>query len=113
MRRLFSVTASMLAGLTIITPAYAADMPAKAPVAAPSYSYDWSGFYLGLDAGAAIDPAHFKTSAVSGGYFDPTNIEPIASASDRKVRTPGFIGGIQAGYNLQINNTVFGIDADL
>ena len=82
MRRLVSVTATVLAGLTIISPAYAADMPAKAPVASPSSSYDWSGFYLGLNAGAAIDPAHFKTSTVfsAPGYFDDTSVGPIADA---------------------------------
>jgi outer membrane immunogenic protein len=108
------LAAAALASIVAINGATAADMPAKAPVAAPSYSYDWSGFYLGLNAGAAIDPAHFKTSTVHSdiGYFEDTAVGPIADAGDRKVRTPGFTGGIQAGYDWQISNTVLGIEAD-
>ena len=71
--------------------AFAADLPAVAPyqAVAPAGYYDWTGFYVGLQAGYAFADSDF------GGDLD------------------GFVGGVHAGYNYQINNWVLGIEADV
>jgi opacity protein-like surface antigen len=58
---------------------------------------NWSGFYIGLNAGGAFGPT---TASVSGGG---------GSAS---VNEPGFIGGGQVGANLQTGPVVWGFEAD-
>ncbi|MGA8696286.1 MAG: TonB-dependent receptor [Xanthobacteraceae bacterium] len=59
--------------------------------------YNWSGFYLGLNAGGAFG---VNTATVSGGG---------GSAS---VSEPGFIGGAQIGANYQTGPVVWGFEAD-
>src|SRR5262245_27117863 len=105
MRTFFVTTACVLAGVAITGRADAADMPTKAPVAAPAYNYNWSGSYVGFNAGGALDPAHFRLS-VGNEYFGAGNAPGVSRAADQRVHTPGFTGGLQAGYNWQISNTV-------
>ncbi|MFK8250589.1 outer membrane protein [Ancylobacter terrae] len=89
------------AGLMFAAPAFAADIapapyPTKAPpaiIAAPSY--DWSGFYIGGNAGYA--------------WGDSSNPTGYASLSP-----DGWLGGGQIGVNYQFgNNVVIGAEADL
>jgi outer membrane immunogenic protein len=76
-------------------PALAADLPRRgAPqqsfVAPPAFT--WTGFYLGLNAGAGW------------GSFTRD-----ARGTDANT---GFVGGITAGYNHQFSNIVVGIEGD-
>jgi opacity protein-like surface antigen len=76
----------------------AAEMPTKAPVyAAPVIPppYNWSGFYLGANFGAAWSNS---LPTIAGVPWDP--------GSSR------FIGGIEAGYNLQSGPFLIGIEGD-
>jgi outer membrane immunogenic protein len=96
-------------------PALAADMPLKArpaPVAIQSVS-NWTGFYIGLNAGygwgdasstnAAVDPA----SQGLFGFVGPTDF-------NTEFRQSGAIVGGQAGYNWQFSDhVVAGIETDL
>jgi outer membrane immunogenic protein len=67
---------------------------------APSWApYDWTGLYLGLNAGGAF--AANTTSASGGGI--------TASTSDT---LSGFIGGAQIGANYQTGPVVWGFEAD-
>jgi len=68
----------------------------SAPLSAP---YDWTGLYLGLNAGGAF--AANSTSASGGGVS--------AAASDT---LSGFIGGAQIGANYQTGPVVLGFEAD-
>jgi outer membrane immunogenic protein len=86
----------LLAGVVIIsasTVAMAADL-APEPVA-----YDWTGFYLGLNAGAA-----WNNSSVD---FDGLGLEDSIE-DDQTV----FTGGVEAGYNWQMDSIVFGVETD-
>jgi opacity protein-like surface antigen len=65
-----------------------------APVAG---RYNWSGFYLGLNAGGALG-INTVTESSGGG-----------SAS---VKEPGFLGGAQVGANYQTGPVVWGFEAD-
>lgn len=91
--------------------AFAADLPyrraAPAPyVAAPIFT--WTGFYVGLNAGAAFNTN--KSATVSTFGLDPV-LNPIYRGSDSS-GTP-FTGGAQVGYNWQFGSFVAGVEADL
>jgi outer membrane immunogenic protein len=77
-------------------PAFAADMPVKAPKAASAPIFDWSGLYVGGHLGGI------------GGDFrsDPTIIGPTGTGG-------GVMGGLQIGYNWQNYQNVFGVEADV
>jgi outer membrane immunogenic protein len=99
-------------------PAFAADMPVKAPVykAAPAPLYDWSGFYIGGNAGYGWarsqernDPPFINGLfvGVQCGLIGPLGV----GANDCEHGLHGFIGGGQTGYNWQRGNWVFGVEA--
>jgi len=67
------------------------------PAAPATDHYNWSGFYLGLNAGGALGTVA-QTASAGGG-----------SAS---VKEPGFIGGAQFGANYQTGPVVWGFEAD-
>ena len=81
-------------------------MSAAAPIGVaippPGPVWNWTGGYFGAHIGAAWGNTNFS---------DPFG--PSLYGDD--VRTPGFLGGVQTGYNWQAPNTrfVFGVEADL
>lgn len=84
--------------------AMAADLPVKAPVyKAPAYApaYSWTGFYVGGNLGYSFGRA--STDWTIAGV-------PIGSTSNNM---NGILGGLQAGYNWQSSNWVFGLEADI
>ena len=70
----------------------------KAPALAPAY--DWSGFYIGGQAGGASLSPSFKDD---DDFFGNKGLNP-----DRKY---SFTGGVYGGYNWQLNSLVVGVDA--
>jgi outer membrane immunogenic protein len=94
--------------------AMAADIPApvyKAPMLAPVAS--WTGFYAGLNAGAAfghLSEAQSLNAPECDGPACPALIAFISTG--HKLNSTGFTGGGQIGYNQQFNNFVFGLEAD-
>jgi outer membrane immunogenic protein len=87
------------------TPAEAADLAYKAPPCCAVYS--WTGFYLGGNVGYSWGNANstYNEPALSG--------IGLASISQSQ-KLDGFIGGIQIGYNWQVNSTwVLGVEADI
>jgi outer membrane immunogenic protein len=101
-------------------PSFAADlpaqMPAKAPYSAPSVN--WSGFYIGLNAGGAWSRADLGTSTIfdpanGAGYFgDVASTNLFNSVGNQRANASGFIGGAQAGFNWQLDNFVAGLETD-
>jgi outer membrane immunogenic protein len=84
--------------------AFAADM-------APAPAYDWTGFYLGVNAGYGWQPDY--NVSVNGTPLievSQPNAVPYHVGSDNN---GGFIGGAQAGYNWQSSALVLGIEADI
>ena len=88
MLRLLFVCVALLIG----APAFAAP---------PSTPFDWTGFYVGANFGGSWGrtSTEFSLSAV-----------PISSTSERM---DGWLGGLQAGYNLQRGMFVFGMESDI
>jgi outer membrane immunogenic protein len=84
--------------------ALAADLgPAPEPV------YDWTGFYIGLNAGAAWNNSSVDTD------IDPTGLlGGVAEELEQDIEGDQtvFTGGAQAGYNWQIDSIVLGVEAD-
>ena len=106
MARFSSATLAAIAVLGFASMASAADLPAKAPmytkapVMAPMYN--WTGFYIGLNAGGSWGRQENDLVTVPAGLT-------VFSGSDK---LDGFIGGGQIGYNWQANQWVFGLEGD-
>lgn len=86
----------------LATGAQAADLGApRAPIAAAvmAPAFSWSGFYLGAHAGYGWAQARYT--------------DPAAPANNYSINANGFFGGIQGGYNWQMNQFVFGLEADV
>jgi outer membrane immunogenic protein len=101
------------AGLLAVGPVMAADMPVKAlPPAAPIYS--WTGFYFGGTAGVAFAEPRPRTLVFFSptGYFALSSTTAIDSASTQNISTSRFTGSVEAGFNYQVGNVVYGLEAD-
>jgi outer membrane immunogenic protein len=101
-----------------VGPAMAADLGAapvytKAPMMAPVYN--WTGAYFGVNAGGAWGDSEATTTTVFSptGYFATSSVPAIAAAGAQTIKSTGFTGGGQFGYNWQASSsTVFGLEAD-
>jgi outer membrane immunogenic protein len=97
-------------GLTVLamTPALAADLPARAPVytKAPAIVtpiYDWTGFYIGINGGGASSRDCYTINSAASASV-------IANSEGCHNATGGLAGG-QVGYRWQMSSWVFGVEA--
>jgi outer membrane immunogenic protein len=73
---------------------------AVAPVAsAPAAIFSWTGFYVGGHVGGGFDRSSWN--------------DPFSGANNVFSGGPGFVGGGQAGANLQRGRVVIGVEADV
>lgn len=91
---------------------------AAAEKARPVAHYDWTGFYIGANAGAAwghSDQTSNFTCPVPGScpYNNPINLAVISAAGTGGVSPTAFTGGGQLGYNYQSGQVVFGGELDI
>ncbi len=94
------------AALATAAPALAADLPARTytkapPVIAPIS--DWSGFYIGANAGGGWSRDCWTITSVAGVGLATPPSEGCHSAS-------GGLAGGQVGYRWQASNWVFGVE---
>lgn len=114
MKKLFLFCAAFL---SFVQCPLAADAIGSDPVS-PSYvTYDWSGFYLGVNGGYAwADTETSENSITTTGALLGLDIgqleEDTYFGPDRSGTMEGGFGGIQAGYNFQHNSWVYGVEAD-
>lgn len=108
-----SIMAGVAALLVSAGSAIAADMPVKA---APVPSYNWTGWYGGLNAGygwndattTTVDDGSFASITVLNNTFGPG--VPRTQTLD----PAGFVGGGQVGHNWQFGrHWVAGFEADI
>jgi outer membrane immunogenic protein len=96
--------------------AFAADMAVKAPRSLPpppAPVYNWTGFYIGGNGGYAWGRSNVSTTAPSlGSYFVASDLSQIDSSGQGTIHPNGGTGGIQAGYNWQAGNVVYGAEVD-
>jgi outer membrane immunogenic protein len=88
-------------------PAFAADLPPapayKTPVMTPAY-YDWSGFYVGLNAGGGSSHECWDNNSVFG-------IPTVPSVREGCHNATGALAGGQLGFRWQSGGWVFGVEA--
>jgi outer membrane immunogenic protein len=80
-----------------------------------SAPHRWTGFYVGVNAGAALGRSSLLSSVDSGSqanYFLPPDVAQIDGIGRQSGRPTGFTGGVQAGYNYQADSVVYGLEAD-
>jgi outer membrane immunogenic protein len=116
----FALTGIVFSAL--IAPASAADLPVKAPVAA-SPVYNWTGFYVGGNAGYTwADPSVnvlTTNTFINAGVLSALGqtagpAAAVASTANIGVGTTGgFIGGVQGGYNYQKGIWLAGLETDI
>jgi outer membrane immunogenic protein len=92
--------------------AQAADLPTRKEAPAPVFvppPFTWTGFYVGLNAGAAWSMGSRTTS-----LYAPATASWLGSyyPSNLGNSNVGFIGGGQAGYNWQTGAFVLGVETD-
>ena len=108
------LAATALAGFA--ASAMAADLPARGPAVAPAPVavpiFTWTGFYAGLHAGAAWQDRDNCPQLATYTNGVATPVATFAPNCDNGRRT-NFIGGVQIGYNWQINNFVIGAEGDI
>ncbi len=96
--------------------AFAADLPARYTKATEfvAPTHDWTGFYIGGNAGGQWGSADPTTSTVfSGfGYFASSSVPAIATVGQQRIHSSNVTGGFTAGYNWQVGNFVAGIEGD-
>lgn len=87
-------------------PGFAADIPVKGGrLAAPAVAaFSWSGFYLGANVGYGTGRMSTDATVTAGG---------LGTSVDLGTNVKGFVGGGQLGYNWQMGQFVFGIEADM
>ena len=92
-----------------VTSALAADLPApiyrKAPVVVDP-GYDWTGFYLGGNLGYSWGRSSDTSSLTNG-------VGTTLFSSSGSTNLDGIVGGGQIGYNWQVQNWVWGLEADI
>jgi len=104
MRRFSLALLAAASTLVLAQIASAADMSVKAPVYRPPVVmplYNWTGFYAGLNLGGSWGSQDNSLTTLSG--------VSLLSNSDH---LNGLIGGGQIGFNYQVNQWVFGLEAD-
>jgi len=108
---------SLFAGAVVVgalaSSSYAADLPVKAAPAPVIATYNWTGWYAGVNAGyswgsstnptiTCSDPGDGFCPFVASGGFNTASLNP-----------KGALGGAQAGYNFQSSRWVYGFEADI
>lgn len=106
MKKLF--VAGIAAAAFYGAPALAADLPTKAPVYKPSPApmFNWTGFYLGVNAGVGVAGTRARVDDPIVGNTGHREADGLFNS--------GFTGGFQAGYNWQLAPSwVVGFEGDV
>jgi hypothetical protein len=110
------VCGAVAAGL-LTAPAIAADLPLKAPPYVAPIDYNWTGWFVGANAGGAWARSDVSSnfSCPAGGLCSvnvPANLANVTNAAMGTLSTSGFTGGGQLGYNWQSGALVYGVETD-
>ncbi len=104
MKKSVFLASTSLLGLLAAPSVFAADF--KAVPFRESQSLPWAGLYFGANGGYA-----WSADTSTGCVF--TGLSPCPGTAFPKVRSEGAEYGIQAGYNWQASNWVFGFETDI
>jgi outer membrane immunogenic protein len=87
------------------TPAMAADLPVKAPIAPVVAPINWTGLYLGIDGGWGN--AHYDHSFNISGHYN------LAAGDTFDYSKSGGLLGGHLGYNWQVGQWVLGLEGGI
>ena len=87
----FRATAAIAFTVVITGSASAADLPVKAPyLKAPvAMVYDWTGFYIGVNAGEGIGRDYARLAVPAGLSFEASYLNPLGAVGAAKSATTG------------------------
>src|SRR5262249_3855193 len=110
--------AALLAGTALASPALAADLAVKAPVAAPILISDWSGVYVGLEAGygwgkQSIDSFAGRLGIAGVDASGTVNFPAFAGPGVGSVTERGWLAGGFFGVQKQLGSWVLGLEGDI
>lgn len=92
-------------GSLIFNPAHASELERAANAIQPEQSdRGWSGFYLGLATGVAATTTRYSVTAPVGNTF---------VSSPREFTDPGILGGLYAGYDVDLGDFIVGFEGDI
>lgn len=119
MRKKLLATATAF-GTLLATASFANDVSKKntPPQKASVAPFSWTGFYGGVNLGYNWSNSSAKSAGLPVTILPDPDFDPITPQLDvfalpsRGLGRQGFIGGIQVGYNYQINQFVIGAEAD-
>jgi outer membrane immunogenic protein len=107
MRKTFLAGSALILVMSMAS-AEAADLTSPVYKAAATPAWNWSGFYVGLNAGGLTNHTDIRERSVE--TFSPT--DTFENTNSDSLQKTGFIGGGQIGYNWQTGQTVIGVEAD-
>jgi outer membrane immunogenic protein len=97
----------------VAMPAFAADMPVKAPAA---QAYDWEGLYVGGNVGwlgvEGVGLSGVPADSDTVAFFGPCSAAGACPLGIGSANANSVTGGGQFGFNWQIRNWVVGLEAD-
>jgi outer membrane immunogenic protein len=94
---------------SLTTGAFAADLAPRPYTKAPAYvdpGYNWTGFYVGGNIGYSWGTSR-DTSTLTNAAGTVLFTDTVSTNLN------GVVGGAQAGYNWQMQNWVWGLEADI
>jgi outer membrane immunogenic protein len=114
------VFAAAVVTLGAVGSAFSADIARRAPVykappPPPLPVYNWTGFYVGLNAGAGIDDSKLNQYP-TGDFLTDVNAPQYISIFSNSLSSSdaSFTGGFTAGYNWQFGSPwLVGIEGDI
>jgi outer membrane immunogenic protein len=106
MKRITTALLATVVGAGLMSSAYAADLIIEEPVevGVVDVSDSWDGAYIGVHVGAGWGTVDI-TDVTGGDGGDIDDIESYDLA--------GWLAGVQAGANFQMDSIVFGIEGDI
>ncbi len=87
----------------------AADLPAKAPV---PIAYNWSGCYVGGNAGLGMTSSDYNTTVDNGTHLLGGDPGVVDAAGTGGFNGDNYLIGGQVGCNLQSGTLVYGLEGD-
>ena len=108
------VKTAVLAGVTTLgTGALADGVPRRAVRDFGPPPFTWTGFYVGLNAGAAWADSDISLGGSNTGAYVPGYFSNILASGPGTASDSTFTGGVQAGYNIQTGTLVLGVETDI
>ena len=74
-------------------------------ISSPAPTYDWTGFYIGVQGGGLFQGGDLKLAG--------SGDNPPDKAIDQGLDGSSFLGGLLAGYNYQMGSAVIGVEGDI